>query len=1000
MSNDYYGGTTLFSDHTLAVGQAAFLDEDDEYTPAGAHWCVSLNADMLPAAPLLLFESYRANNEIAVTISGRVDGVFPEVRPDRPLLIGIHNDAPMQSLVAWVQVMVDGDVRVSAIDPTRAAPNGEYLEIAAREREPYFLAVADLRVLRVTGSGTVSDVVVYGCPAYLSDSLTPGDLVDSTTLPAEIVNDLPDYQQAAIVTDSWQNRVQRSAPLRGLPYDPVSHDVVFGSAAECFDAEAERIEHLAARGVAPWTIDSYAALRDFRAADMFADVVSFTAPAALHTACTDPGVARWLGLSGTAPDVAIDHAQMYAALLPVFRPTGAGAAAWGGSLLTPLYDSLTDDAYSRAVDAAANLPGWSPQAPSGWEVRLLAVPVPAAPVPPAVPPTPSPHPRIPMWRTGSSSPWSWDQRVALVGSVPTGRVSLVATSPYWQSLHTVDEDGHPNTLIAGWSDAPGEPREPVVCATALTVDDDPPDETLEIGVRLGDWAGRWSDTGTATLVPPPRPVPPAPEVVVTFYRGPVPTSSAARSPGTIRVQILVPRRRNSGALDVDRVSLSGGISQDVALTTVDPERDCWVQTVDTTAPKTTPGQQFTVTVVARSVDTAGAVSDPVQRAVQVSDGRAIAAPTIAPRLAVTTRRTNAPTVSVTLAVRPPAGVDPSVASYRFLMAAERTLRANAGLGQLTDAQPRAQRAKALVDSGGERRHYMWAIDQPVRVGADGLAHATITLPSGTDDVTLIKAVPMVGPSLPGGDPVESVSTPFTSIRAVPVVVPAHDVPPIPRISVRVDGGSVLVDIRVAGVDTVALGRLTGPVQARIVEVADPRLDARYWPEVAVVDLEPADGEFVGRMTIDDAPPWVRIAVSACARYPAERTLLKGSKVANPELKAEGVQPDFIESPWGACAPPEWAWVPGDEPTLADASTPAALVAAVTGVPEIPAGQPLWSAEVLSGAGAVVPQNPPHKVPLESGASTIQLGARTAGTGYAFRLVDPFGCARTPVKVEG
>jgi hypothetical protein len=124
------------------------------------------------------------------------------------------------------------------------------------------------------------------------------------------------------------------------------------------------------------------------------------------------------------------------------------------------------------------------------------------------------------------------------------------------------------------------------------------------------------------------------------------------------------------------------------------------------------------------------------------------------------------------------------------------------------------------------------------------------------------------------------------------------------------------------VDSTLLGRLDGPIQARIVEVIDPATsDPMFWPEVATLDLVDAGDEFTASVTIDDVVPWTRVCRSTAVRYPPEPTALAGALVLQPELRATGVQPEHIPPAWGPYSVPAWIESAGPEPALAPGRRP-------------------------------------------------------------------------------
>jgi len=255
---------------------------------------------------------------------------------------------------------------------------------------------------------------------------------------------------------------------------------------------------------------------------------------------------------------------------------------------------------------------------------------------------------------------------------------------------------------------------------------------------------------------------------------------------------------------------------------------------------------------------------------------------------------------------------------------------------------------------------------------------------------------MVGPKDPQGEMVESVSTPFGAIPAVAVVVPISDVPPIPRLGLYSPAaGGITVAVSVTGVDRTILGRLNGPIQARLVEVVDPTGDPAFWPEVTTTSLADAGNDFTASISIAEVPPWTRVGLATAVRFPPENTTLAGAVVPNPELRAAGVQPERITSPWGPYSVPQWIEVVGPEPVLQAGDDLASVSVSVTGLTEIPAGQPQWQVAFLSGSVALTTQS---VTPVTAASPVAVLGPPAVGTSYAAQLIDPFGIARTPVAL--
>ncbi|MFT4086754.1 MAG: hypothetical protein QM658_06295 [Gordonia sp. (in: high G+C Gram-positive bacteria)] len=736
--------------------------------------------------------------------------------------------------------------------------------------------------------------------------------------------------------------------------------------------------------------------------------VEMSATSALHTACVDPSIARWLGLSGALPKPdPVNYQAMFVACIPVYRPVlmlGRPGPSPERSELTAMYDDATDRAYSAASEEVFRINHQVPRPiPFKWTLSLLAIPMPATSRAPDGPVAPNPVGGAPAWHSqrSPSGAWTWQAPVRLPGSTPAGRVSLIQTGAAPRSL-VASPDRFPGTLMTGWP-GPGAvpPRDATVTAGEFEggESDDP---AVDVEVRLGDWVGRWSEPGWTTLTPPDRPDPAPPMITGQLVRSAAPeVGTDPRSPGSLRLDVALPPSNTIAARDVGSVEVesTGGTSKKLEVT---GGQRRW--TVVLPAPDTRPGEQRAVRATARAVDRAGRRSQPASCEIQVSDPRPVRAPTVGTRMLLTSRRTNSDEVSVTLAVRAPAGSGGAV-SYRFVIASERTLRAEvAALAGLDDTTPRARRAAALVKNGGRREHYRWAVDQPVVAVQEGsvrVARVCLRIPAGSPDLMLVKALPMTGPVGPDGLPTEGVSTPFTAIRATAIAVPGSDVPPTPRLRTSLDtAGNIVADVVVDGLDPAILRRLSGPPQVRIVELIAGAGEPRFAPVVVNATALTVDGDpdrsatlrAHGSVIVPDAPTWRRIGLAAAVRYPAEDTVMPEAEVVpDPELVADGPQPDRVDSPWGPYSATSWIAVPGaDHPTLRDTSTDSRVSVAVDDPPA--SGE--WTLETFYGA-VDGPLSESTTVPLSGGESivdTVPDGTRQ----YAVRIVDPFGRPGEPV----
>ncbi|MFZ2510599.1 MAG: hypothetical protein WAW85_05845, partial [Gordonia sp. (in: high G+C Gram-positive bacteria)] len=310
---------------TDAIGRVAYVgghDERDERVPDGVHWQVTLPDDAVPAGPVVIFEGQvgREWDPFGRDISW-------EVRPDSPLILTIPKPDPDEDsgwVHSWVEVGGTGELRVAVIDGS-VAPNGLPVELAIRRSAPYLLAAPDIRQLRITGKGTVTSVHAWMRALKVSGPFGDVRPVQIAGI-ADMAGDLPGYQAVAGAGD-WEDRVVRSAPRLRVPYDPVGHDQPVSA-----DQETERVTKLAAEYLVPWTRQTYELLADpdamekAGAATLSVDVtpdlpgdepgttatIDYSVIAALGTACADPGVARWLGRSGTFPEIEkLDEPRMF-----------------------------------------------------------------------------------------------------------------------------------------------------------------------------------------------------------------------------------------------------------------------------------------------------------------------------------------------------------------------------------------------------------------------------------------------------------------------------------------------------------------------------------------------------------------------------------------------------------------------------------------------------------------------------------------------------------------
>lgn len=987
-------------DRKRGVAEAAhlvpgLLGHDDDRVPGGVHWRVLPAAGSLPAGPVAVrgwFSEIRGSRRGYTT--NRPGSALGDIGPGRELLIAV----PMEpnTMVGWVLVAGTGRLRVSVVAET-LAPNGEYVEITARDEEPWFVASSDITRIRVTGEGEVFEVAVYETNR---DAREVGDELDLASLDPAVVDSLPGYAAPLAGAEAPEDRVLRAAPRLPVPYAPRDPWPGYTEADEL-----ARVLDLVHRDgqVIEWLQRAYDRLAGGGDGAITQPVggeqsIRYPASAALGVAAADAGVARWLARAGLLPgwDARWQRGEpaMAVALMPVLVQRLPLRRAF--SAAEERYDQQLGGGYAELRGRVRRFPVPG-RLRLQWDVELLPMALPFVPeTPPAIPVTPVlglvGEPR---WLTDGgigADPLrtvGWERTVAVRGAAHLGPVSLVHTAAgERRTLHDAVGDVASPLLLA-WPQ-PAVPGTPPSTDTTVrpreAIDSVPDAVTATWRLRLADWTGRWGDPSEIDAAPPAPPAPTPPTIEAVLLRAAV-GGTAPASPGSVAVRIRIARPTAPGALPLAEVGL---LIDGAAVALAVPDLAAGTGLVEFThpVPASRPGDRRQLRFEATVTDASGRVSAPAAVAVvHADDARPVPPPTVSPRLLMAGRPGPAPDVTVSLTVRAVAGA----AYYRFYTAAETTVRSRLGLGADFRGQPRAVRASALLAAGLPPRDG-FTLAATAAVGPGGTATGLLSVPSGTSDVVLVRAVPVTGGVDAYGNPAEGIEAPVHTVTPAYVIVPTDDVPPLPRVSASSPApGRARVEIVVFGVSTAALGRLPGPVQARLVEVIDGE-DPRYWPEIETVPLV-ADGPGRFAATVElDVPPWARLRFAAAVRFAAEATVVPGADiVVAPDLTAAGPQPDAVAAPWGPLSAPASADVAGAEPIIRSVDDGAGLRVVVDGLPALAAGSSAFTAVVYTGAVELT-ESERHTLSAESD------GFPLVAASAAVVIVDPFGAARAPVPV--
>lgn len=1013
--------SSQFAQRREGWGQAAMVGAQPDQVPDGLFWRLVPPAGRLLSGPVVVRDHLVDEYEylgIDNGISASRPGQPWQITPEQPLLLSVAEKPDW--MTGWVDLAAEGRLRVAVI-AEETAPNGVPIELTARDEPPYRLAGSDITRVLVTGEGEVQRVVARRIVRWASRR---GRILDVADLDPEAAAALGDGYLPGAASEPAVDRVARCAPLAAQPYLARSPWPGWQPGDE-----VDRVADLVRTRdqIIDWLAKAGTGLLAGRPnPDLVQDVgggqaLRYPVLSALGIAATDPGVARWLARQGMTAERGEswdgDHPAMVVAMAPIIALRTLLLPVQTDREVEELYESAAPGVLARLREVADRIP--VPRIGLGgnqirrrWTVDLVQIAMPLVPdCPPALALPPQPVVAdTAIWAAGDGSApdgeaapdRAWEATIRLPGTAHHGQVSferlgLQPGEPERETMHDHEPDSpmaHP--LIAAWPAPTGAPtprdatlrgRVPLGAAEAAPV---------RWRLRFGDWMGRWSDAGEVTVTPPGTPPPPTPTVRGTLVRGPLAPGVAPASSGLIHYEVTMPIGAVLGGLPVAGVHLEvDGVA--IALTRGVPTAHSVPWTADVAAPATVPGEQRTVSAQAWSTDSAGTTSSTPHPGCRVPchDPRPVPAPTVSPRLVATSRPGPDPEAAVRVAVRLPG------AGYcRFHTAPEAVVRSTLGLsGSGFRTLPRAQRAAQLLAAGNPPAQGFTEL-AVVEVGPDGWARATLTVPSATSDLIVLRAVPVTATVDAYGAKAHGAQTPIETVPPTYLVVPSDEVPPLPRVTATVLGpGRLQITIRVSGVDPGTAGRLPGSLQARLVEAVEGT-DPHYWPEITAVDLEPdGTGTHLAELNLG-VPPWSRLRLAAAVRFAAEATTVPGADlIDDPDLVTALAQGDLIAAPWGPLAAPVPVEVPGTEPDLSSEVDQTAVTITVDQAPDPAAGSLPFA--------ALIYREGPDGALLESAAEeqTVSVGAESfvlpAGPGaMSVVLRDPFGRTREAVPILG
>lgn len=978
-----------FADPVQAVGQGANVVGDDRI-PDGVQWRVSLGREfLLPAGPVVLhrciFEVGEMHGDTAAVSSRPLPA---EVTPRSPLALFPIRWSGRRP--CWVEVVGDGRLRVAITAPT-TGPSRQPVELAAVDEPPYRVGSFAMGGVLVTGEGRVDDIRVW--------FLDPDAGVETTRVSIDALPDdyLGAFSAYALPNggdqESWKDRILAAAPVAEVPYAPISPDPAYRQ-----DFELTRADRLARAeaSVDAWVRHAYDAADASRDDVVIIDEPELgahpvrgrhRASESLAMAAIDPGVSRWLARTGTVRDDLSggpdDLALLVAQAPGLFYGSPHERSDSGGDP-GELYDAALQGGWRELLDKIEGIA--DPSGERTLQAKLLNAPIAISLATRAARPAPLELTRSggPSWYSDAAGEVGWRQSIALHGvAAPVGPVALEQVAPdERRTLHrTVDDDGVVAApMTAAWPPKAGAPT--VTATVPVSADDEASEVTWR--VHAGDWTGRWSDPAELVGSPPPRPTPGGCALQAWYTAGSPPPTGPV-STGQVRLAIRFEPTGLPGSVPVDRIQWTvDGTSEDPIELTAMHQVDGLRAFRDVPAPETSPGESRTIRFTAVAVDMDGARSSEASVAVVVADPRPLPALRIGPRLMPTSRPTADPEVSITLTA---SGV-PEGGAVRFLFANETAVRAALGLPtQGFRNVPRYQRAEALRQAGGgPQRAYSAALPDPVRA-VGGRATATLRFPAGSNDLILVRGLPVAMTTDAAGIVKETASTPFAATRPAFVAVPTSDVPGLPRISASgTPAGRITVDVTVPHVSTARFGG--APPEARIVQVVEGMPPA-FWPEVATLVLDRRrDDEWTGRITLP-AAEWARVGLAASVRFPAEPLLAPGAVASPGDLVASGpaAAEAALRAPWGPVGAPSWLELRGPAPRVeAAVEADGRWRVEVSDLPPARDGSPGFSAELYRGTSALVLDSV-HA--LDATLPSFTAGPFPGQVG-AIVLVDPFG----------
>jgi hypothetical protein len=1028
---------SVFSRSVVALGEAAYIDAaDEDSVPDGLFWRITPGgAADLPAGPVLL--RHMQVQPDVVDVIDAATGQPPEpnlrVTPDVPVLLLPRT--PPGAIIGWANVLAEGNLRVAAISG-RVAVGGAYVELSARDRDPYMVAGHDMAGLVVSGDGIIIESVFFAFPSeFVGDIADIDDDGFRVHAPPEDI--IPGRGYAVPGSPaSWKDRVALAAPRRSVPYALTDPDGPWSP-----DDEMNRAEQIARAGdsITDWVYKAYDALgseargiiegANTPAGNPYRVVAAQTAAAALSVSALDPGIARWLGRSGMLPHGVV-QAQQYGLLIatvPLHVYTGRLPA--GVTVTRDADDGVYDDRIAAAggyLNLLQEIQGWPAHPEFGPPDVLLAhIPMPyfsgITPARPVQPRALAPAPAAAGVPGGSGPRWApdhprrWEQTIAigahpttayaLHGPIPRGPVAFWRVDPSPATLHPeIDDTGLAAPLLPGWDDTTGA----ATLSGSQEVSNGVQAVPVTFSVTLSDWIGRWGDPAITDPLDPPSPPPPAPPTIEAgLDRQDPPAGAAAASPGDVHVLFRFPPATLPGALPLQRIRWTANGTAQPALNlaglAAGPGAAALQVRAQFPAPSTVPGQHQQVTIKAHVEDSSGTSSDTATLVVDAGDARPLRPPTVAPHMLATSRAGD-PNVSVTLTVRAPS----DKGAYRFYLASESALRTAAGIAPPATVT-RAARAQQLNVHGAAtaRQASMLALPEPVPVKS-GVASARLEIPAGTVDVLAVRAVPLTGEVNAAGRIVrDGVEAPFTSVNPVFVVVPLDDVPPTPELTLTPEGEPgeastpVTATVTVRGVQSALLNRYARePIRARIVEASTDG-DPWFWPQIAVTPLTQSAADptlFTAEVTLD-VPAWSQAGLAVAVQYPPEDMVVPGVDIIDePEMIAQGPQGTRLESPWGPISVPAWVQVDGHEPLIESQSDGAGgLRIQTTGLPQLSPGAPTFRMHVYGSGG--LQELVSETVTVSS--PEVFLSPDVVGVGQQILAVleTPFGAWLTPFDVS-